>query len=91
MNKVLSCAVSVVVVHPCPGPVDGELLKVGISMAVELSVKVREDTSWPVSAVGHHECFECAYILPCSKGSSVKSMPRTMCPGWNMTCSTSAK
>jgi hypothetical protein len=45
MNEVLASTVAVVVVDGNNRAVDGELLKVGTSMAVDLGIKVREDAT----------------------------------------------
>lgn len=45
VDKHLASTVTLVVVHTSAWPVDWELLKVGISMAVELRIEVREDTA----------------------------------------------
>lgn len=45
MNQVLSCTVAVVVVDRNNRPVDGELLKVGAPVTVELRVEVGEDAA----------------------------------------------
>lgn len=45
MNVDLAGAVAVVVVHTRNRPVDGNLLKVGAAMAVDLCIQVREDAA----------------------------------------------
>lgn len=45
MNQILAGSVAVVVVNRNDGPVDGELLKVGSAVSVQLSVQVREDAA----------------------------------------------
>jgi hypothetical protein len=45
VDHVLTSAITVIVMDSNSWPVDGDLLKVGSSMAVELSIEVREDTS----------------------------------------------
>lgn len=45
MNEILASSITIVVVNRNDGPVDGELLKVGTAMSVDLSVQVREDAA----------------------------------------------
>lgn len=45
MNEVLASTVAVVVVDGNNRAVDGELLKVGTSVAVDLGIKVRENAT----------------------------------------------
>lgn len=45
MDEVLTGAIAIVVVDGNQGPVDGQLLKVGPAVAVELCVEVGEDAS----------------------------------------------
>lgn len=52
MDESLSSAVAVVVVNSSPGTVDGELLKVGAAVSVDLSIKVRKDTALQQRVLG---------------------------------------
>lgn len=45
VDKILASSISVVVVNRGDGPVDGQLLKVGPSVTVQLGIKVRKDAS----------------------------------------------
>lgn len=45
VDKVLASPISVVIVNGRNRPIDGQLLKVGASMTVQLSIKVRKDAS----------------------------------------------
>lgn len=45
VDEVLSSTIPIVVMNGSTRAVDGQLLKVGASMSVELSVEVREDTA----------------------------------------------
>lgn len=52
VDEVLASSITVVVVNRRPRTVDGELLKVGTAVTVELSIKVRKDTSLQQRVIG---------------------------------------
>ena len=52
MDEVLASSITVIVVNRRQGTVDGELLKVGTAVTVELSIKVRKDSSLQQRIVG---------------------------------------
>lgn len=52
MDEVLASSITVIVVNRRQGTVDGELLKVGTAVTVELSIKVRKDASLQQRVVG---------------------------------------
>jgi hypothetical protein len=89
MNEVLTSSITVVIVDRRQRAVDGELLKVGTAVTVDLGIEVRKDTSLQqrifskVNAANNVARLELARLANCRVVCSICQL--------TMTCSVSAK
>ena len=88
MDEVLGSSISVIVMDRRQGSVDGNLLKVGTAMTVELGIKVRKDTSLQQRVVGEINTTNNVARLKLPK-SAMTPIERKI--QLTMTCSVSAK
>ena len=90
VDEHLAHAVAVVVVDGDDGAVDGELLKVGAAVAVELRVEVREDAALQQRVLGKVDAPDNVSGLELPRVSTAP-VTRTEYQKRTMTCSVSAK
>lgn len=92
VNKHLPSAVTVVIVDAGARPVDGELLEVGVAVAVELGIEVREDAALQQRIFGEVDASD---NVPGLELTRAVSMPAYIAlrrhTTRTITCSTSAK
>lgn len=88
MDKVLRSSVPVVVVDRGDGAVDGELLKVGTSVSVQLSVEIGKDASLKQRVIGEVDAAHDVARLELYSLATDKTLRRGK---HTMICSVSAK
>lgn len=92
MDSVLGNAITVVVVDPSNRTVDGELLKVGTLVTVELGVEVRENAALQQRVLAEVDAADKVADLELEAVRSVSRQSRRVVrPGLTMICSVSAK